>query len=128
MSLKQNKTWQFLVGCFCIFLAYKCWSLGIIQWFYTDDTEGFENVSLIPLILTAVVSAIQMVGLIAIMLVSGLQTPAEKTVDYLRSKIPKLDRAAQVIEGKVDAEKLVSTLNDLDERIRSIEIKVGDDK
>lgn len=83
---------------------------------------------MIPLILTAVVSAIQMCGLIAIMLVSGLQPLAEKTVDYLRSKIPKLDRAAQVIEEKVDAEKLVATLDDLDERIRSIEIKVGDDK
>ena len=27
-----------------------------------------------------------------------------------------------------DAEKLIATLNNLDERIRSIEIKVGDDK
>jgi hypothetical protein len=126
--LRNNRTWHFLCGCFVIFLAYQCWSLGIVQWFYREDTEGFESVSLIPLILTAVVSAIQMVGLIAIMLVSGLQPLAEKTVDYLRSKMPKLDRAAQVIEEKVDAEKLIATLNSLDERIRSIEIKVGDDK
>ena len=128
MSLRENKTWQFLVGCFCVFLAYKCWSLGIIQWFYREDTEGFENVSLIPLILTAVVSAIQMVGLIAIMLVSGLQPLAEKAVDYLRARMPRLDRAAKTIEEKIDAEKLVEALNRLDERIASIEIKVGGDK
>tara|TARA_R110002096_G_scaffold134022_2_gene285093 strand:+ start:22528 stop:22914 length:387 start_codon:yes stop_codon:yes gene_type:complete len=128
MSLKQNRTWQFLVGCFCIFLAYKCWSLGLFAWFFREDTEGFESVSLMPLFLTAVVSAIQMVGLCAIMLVSGLQPLAEKTVDYIRSKMPKVDRAAKVIEEKVDAEKLIATLNSLDERIRSIEVKVGDDK
>ena len=69
-----------------------------------------------------------MCGLCAILVVGGLAPIAEKAVDYLRSKMPKLDRAAQVIEEKVDAEKLVATLNDLDERIRSIEIKVGDDK
>ena len=126
--LRNNASFQFLCGCFCIFLVFKCWSLGVFDWFFREDTEGFESVSLIPLLLTAVVSAIQMVGLCAIMLVSGLQPLAEKTVDYLRSKMPKLDRAAQVIEEKVDAEKLVATLNDLDERIRSIEIKVGDDK
>lgn len=128
MSLKENKTWQFLVGCFVIFLAYKCWSLGVFSWFFREDTEGFESVSLIPLVLTAVVSAIQMVGLIAIMLCSGLQPLAEKAVDYLRARMPRLDRAAKTIEGKIDAEKLVEALNSLDERIASIEIKVGGDK
>ena len=128
MSLKENKTWQFLVGCFVIFLAYKCWSLGVFSWFFREDTEGFESVSLIPLVLTAVVSAIQMVGLIAIMLCSGLQPLAEKAVDYLRARMPRLDRAAKTIEGKIDAEKLVEALNSLDERIASIEIKIGDGK
>lgn len=128
MSLRENKTWQFLVGCFVIFLAYKCWSLGVFAWFFTEDTEGFESVSLIPLVLTAVVSAIQMVGLIAIMICSGLQPLAEKAVDYLRARMPRLDRAAKTIEEKIDAEKLVEALNRLDERIASIEIKVGGDK
>jgi hypothetical protein len=128
MSLKENRTWQFLVGCFCLFLAYKCWSLGVFSWFFREETEGFESVSLLPLVLTAVVSAIQMVGLIAIMLCSGLQPLAEKAVDYLRARMPRLDRAAKTIEGKIDAEKLVEALNSLDERIASIEIKVGGDK
>jgi hypothetical protein len=128
MSLKENKTWQFLVGCFVIFLVYKCWSLGVFSWFFREETEGFESVSLLPLVLTAVVSAIQMVGLIAIMLCSGLQPLAEKAVDYLRARMPRLDRAAKTIEGKIDAEKLVEALNSLDERIASIEIKVGGDK
>ena len=128
MSLKENRTWQFLVGCFCLFLAYKCWSLGVFSWFFREETEGFESVSLLPLVLTAVVSAIQMVGLIAIMLCSGLQPLAEKAVDYLRARLPRLDRAAKTIEGKIDAEKLVEALNSLDERIASIEIKVGGDQ
>jgi hypothetical protein len=126
--LRNNRTWQFLCGCFVIFLAYQCFSLGVFDWFFKEDTEGFESVSLLALLLSAAVSAVQMCGLCAILLVGGLAPIAEKAVDYIRAKMPKVDRAAKVIEEKVDAEKLIATLNNMDERIRSIEVKVGDDK
>ena len=41
--------------------------------------------------------------------------------------MPHFDKAAQTIEEKVDADKLVKTLNSLDEA-RSIEVKFGDDQ
>ncbi len=126
--LRNNKSFQFLVGCFILFLAWKLYTVGAFEWFQKKDTEGFESVSLVTLLLSAAVSAIQMVGLVAIMVVGGLAPAAEKAVDYIRAKMPKVDRAAKVIEEKVDAEKLIATLNSLDERIRSIEVKVGDDK
>ena len=128
MSLKENKTWQFLVGCFVIFLGYKCWSYGVFDWFFQSEEDGFQSVTLLTLVLTAAVSAVQMCGLVAITLYCGLQPYAEKAVDYLRAKMPRVDSAAKTIEEKVDAEKLVETLNNLDERIRSIEIKVWSDK
>lgn len=128
MTLRQNKSWQFLVGCFCIFIAWKLYQVGAFAWFLNRDTEGFENVSLIPLILTAAVSAVQMVGLVAIMIVGGLAPGAEKVVDYFRAKMPKLNYVAGKIEEQVDTDKLTKALNDIDERIRSIEIKIGEDK
>ena len=128
MSLRQNKSWQFLVGCFVLFLAWKLYTVGAFDWFFQKDTEGFESVSLIPLLLTAVVSAVQMVGLVAIMVVGGLAPAAEKAVDYLRAKIPKFNSVATKIEDRDDADKLTKALNDIDERIRSIEVKIGDGK
>jgi len=102
--------------------------MDILQAYLSQDEEGFESVSLIPLLLTACVSAIQMVGLVAICVVGFAKPFAEKVVDYLRAKMPRVDSAAKTIEEKVDAEKLVETLNNLDERIRSIEIKVRSEK
>ena len=128
MSLRQNKSWQFLCGCFTLFLAWKLYSVGAFDWFLQKDTEGFESVSLIPLLLTAVVSAVQMVGLVAIMIVGGLAPAAEKAVDYLRVKIPKFNHVATKIEDRIDTDKLTKALNDIDERIRSIEVKIGDGK
>jgi len=67
-----------------------------------------------------------MVGLVAIMIVGGLAPTAERAVDYLRAKMPKLNLVATKIEDQVDTEKLTSALNNIDERIRSIELKIGD--
>ena len=84
--LRNNKSFQFLVGCFVLFLAWKLYSVGAFDWFLEKDTEGFESVSLVSLLLTAAVSAVQMVGLIAIVVVGGLAPAAEKTVAALSQK------------------------------------------
>ena len=66
------------------------------------------------------------VGLVAIMVVGGLAPAAERAVDYLRAKMPKFNYVADKIEDQVDTDKLTKALNDIDERIRSIEVKIGD--
>ena len=124
--LRNNKSFQFLVGCFVLFLAWKLYAVGAFDWFLEKDTEGFESVSLVSLLLTAAVSAIQMVGLVAIMVVGGLAPAAENAVDYLRAKMPRFNYVAGKIEDQVDTDKLTKALNDIDERIRSIEVKIGD--
>lgn len=126
--LRDNKSFQFLVGCFVLFLVWKLYVIGAFEWFLRQDTEGFESVSLATLFLTAAVSAVQMVGLVAIMVVGGLAPAAERAVDYLRAKMPKFNHVASKIEAQVDADKLTKALNDIDERIRSIEVKIGGDK
>ena len=71
--LKQNKSFQFLVGAFVLFLAWKCYTLGIFDFLWADENaEGFESVNLLALVATAAVSAVQLVGVCAILIVSGL--------------------------------------------------------
>lgn len=119
--LKDNKSFQFLVGLFILFLAYKCWASGVFDWFFQEETEGFESVSLLPMILTAIVSAVQLVGLVAIMIVSGLQPLAEQSVDYIRGMFPKGDTITTEVSNSIDSDKLVETLNKLDQRISNLE-------
>lgn len=125
--LRHNKSFQFLVGCFVLFVLYKLYALGVFEWLFSDkDSEGFESFQLIPMVITAVVSSIQLVGLVAILAVSGLTPLFESWVDVVRSKLPIVDSAIEVVDDKVDVAKLTQTLNNLDSRIRSIEITVKD--
>ncbi len=128
-SLSNNRSWQFLVGCFTLFLIWKLHSLGAFSIFFKEQSEGFENgLSFLPLVLTAAVNAVQLVGIVSLMLIGGLQGPAEKFVDYVRERMPRINKVADVVEEKVDVDALIDTLNKLDERIRSIEIKVEEKK
>ena len=123
--LKENKSFQFLVGAFVLFLAWKCYTLGIFDFLWADDnTEGFESVNLLALVATAAVSAVQLVGVCAILICSGLQPLAEKAVDYLRGLFPKVSTAADKVESVIDAAKLNEVLTNLDDRIKALTEKV----
>ena len=121
--LKENKSFQFLVGCFVLFLAYKLYSIGFFTWFLADpETEGYENVQLIPILLTAAVSAVQMVGVVAILLVGGLAPMVESLVDSVKNKIPKINNVENQISSDLDVSKLTKVLSDLEERLSNLEI------
>ena len=123
--LKENKSFQFLVGALVLFLAWKCYTLGIFDFLWADDnTEGFESVNLLALVATAAVSAVQLVGVCAILIVSGLQPLTEKSVDYLRGMFPKVSTAADKVESVIDAAKLNEVLTNLDDRIKALTEKV----
>jgi len=123
--LKENKSFQFLVGAFVLFLAWKCYTLGVFDWLFADDdAEGFQSVNLLALVATAAVSAVQLVGVCAILLVSGLQPLAEKAVDYLRGLFPRASKAADKVESVIDAAKLNEALTNLDNRINALADKI----
>jgi uncharacterized membrane protein len=122
-ELKSNKSFQFICGCGTLALLFFMWENNVFSFLVTDEPpEGMESVSLATLVLTSLVSAIQLIGIISIGVVSGLLKPlAEWTVDSVRAKFPKVDAIAGNIEEAVDLEKLTSVLNDLDERLRKVE-------
>ena len=123
--LKQNKSFQFWVGAFVLFLAGKCYTLGIFDFLWAEDNaEGFGSVNLLALVATAAVSAVQLVGVCAILIVSGLQPLAEKAVDYLRGVFPRASDAADKVESVIDAAKLNEVLTNLDHRINALADKV----
>jgi len=122
-ELKSNKSFQFICGCGTLALLYFMYSNGVFSFLLDDEPpEGMESVSLATLVLTSLVSAVQLVGILSIAIVSGILKPlAEWTVDSVRAKFPKVNAIAGNIEQAVDLEKLTSVLNDLDERLRKIE-------
>jgi hypothetical protein len=122
-ELKSNKSFQFICGCGTLALVYYLYSNGVFSFLLEDEPpEGMESVSLATLVLTSIVSAVQLVGILSIAIVSGVLKPlAEWTVDSVRERFPKVDAVAEQVEKKIDMEKLVNVLNDLDERLRKVE-------
>lgn len=127
-ELKSNKSFQFICGAGTLALVYYMYTNGVFSFLLDDEPpEGMESVSLATLVLTSVVSAVQLVGILSIAIVSGVLKPlAEWTVDAVRARFPKVDAVADKIEGAIDVEKLTSVLNDLDERLRKVETTEDD--
>jgi len=73
--MRSNKAFQFCVGAFVLFLLFRLYTTGWFDsWLNRDVSgDGVESVDLIAMFITAAVSAVQMVGLIAIGIVAGLQ-------------------------------------------------------
>lgn len=124
-ELKQNKSFQFICGCLTIAFAWYLYKNQVFDILFRDQSgEDLESAPIATLVLTSLVSAIQMVGIISIGIVSGILKPAaEFVVDWIRGRFPKVDSAASKIEEAIDIDKLISVLNKLDERLSSLEKK-----
>ncbi len=122
-ELKKNKSAQFVAGCGTIALAYYLYANNFFGFLFDGQPpEGMESVSLATLFLTSAVSAIQLVGIISIGVVCGLLKPlAEWSVDAIKGKLPA--KVAGQVADAVDVDKLLSVLNDLDQRIKDLEGK-----
>jgi len=122
-ELKSNKSFQFICGAGTLAVVYYMYSNGVFAFLLDDEPpEGMESASLATLVLTSIVSAVQLVGILSIAIVSGVLKPlAEWTVDSVRAKFPRVDAVAEQVENSIDMDKLVSVLNDLDERLRKVE-------
>ena len=125
-ELKANKSFQFIMGCMTIASIWYLHKNQVFA-FLLDDSppEGLESTSLAALVLTSLVSAIQLCGIISIAVVSGILKPlAEWCVDAIRNQFPKVDKVADKIEDVVDdidVDKLIATLNDFEKRLRKVE-------
>jgi len=122
-DLKKNKSAQFIAGCGTIALVYYLYANNFFGFLFDDQPpEGMESVSLATLFLTSAASAIQLIGIISIGVVSGLLKPlAEWSVDAVKGRLPA--KVAGQVADAVDVDKLLSVLNDLDKRLKDLEEK-----
>jgi len=124
-ELKKNKSAQFIAGCGTLALVYFLYSNNFFAFLFNDEPpEGMESVSLATLFLTSLVSAVQLIGIVSIGVVTGILKPlAEWSVDAVKNRFPK--KVSGTSGDAVDVDKLLSVLNDLDKRLKSLE---GEDK
>lgn len=120
-ELKKNKSAQFIAGCGTLALVYFLYANNFFAFLFNDDPpEGMESVSLATLFLTSLVSSVQLIGILSIGLVTGVLKPlAEWSVDAVKNRLPK--KVSGESDDAVDVDKLLSVLNDLDKRLKSLE-------
>ena len=119
--MKDNKAFQFCVGLFVLFLGWKLWETGWLQdAFGPKDPEAVESVDLVAMFIAAAVSAVQMVGVVALGLVAGLQPLA---VSFMES----LTKWRKPAPAGVDQDKLTATLQGIVDRLELLE-KTDDDQ
>ena len=127
-GIESNKAFRLLVGAFVIFLAYKLYSTNWFGQFLEDESEGFSDPAIVTMLLSCVVSAVELCGILAIGLVTNILTPLlEPLYDYvaglagrLNINLPKSPRTPQ---PTVDAAKLIETLQSITDRLDALDGK-----
>ena len=72
-EFRSNKSFQFICGCGTLALLYFLWVNNVFAFLLNDSPpEGMEGASTITaLVLTSIVSAVQLIGIVSIFVVSG---------------------------------------------------------
>jgi hypothetical protein len=113
--MKNNKAFQFCVGLFVLFLGWKLWETGWVQdAFGPKDPEAVESVDLVAMFISSAIAAVQMVGVVALGLIAGLQPLA---VSFMES----LTKWRKPATAGVDQDKLTQTLQSIVDRLDSLE-------
>ena len=113
--MRDNRGFQFCVGLFVLFLGWKLWESGWVTDLLAEkDVDAVESVDLVALFIGSAISAVQLVGIVAIGLVAGLQPLAVSFMESL-TKWRKTDAAG------VDQGKLTETLQSIVDRLDQLE-------
>ena len=66
-KIQHNKFAQLVAGLVTVYVAYRMWNAGIFDaYFYPDETERYENVGIIWMVLSYVVAGLQVIGYLAL--------------------------------------------------------------
>ena len=113
--MKNNRAFHFCVGLFVLFLGWKLWEIGWVQdMFGPKDPEAVESVDLVAMFISSAIAAVQMVGVVALGLIAGLQPLA---VSFMES----LTKWRKPATAGVDQDKLTQTLQSIVDRLDSLE-------
>ncbi len=135
-TLSDNRAFQTLVGAGVCYAGFLLWRDGWFNMLFAKDEGGFSNPALIPMAIAAVASALQLVGIVAIPISSGLLSlfspllnlaieSFNKAKDKLaRKKLPGkvADKVDDADVPRIDSQKLNDVLNDMNKRLASVEL------
>jgi len=114
----NNKTFQFLAGCVVIFLSFRLWQEGWIDGYLAVESNdgSVESLDLVAMFISAAVSAVQMVGLVAI----GIFQPLiVGLIGQMKSFTTTGD--ASVTTSEIDTSELNRVLTDIATRLTKLE-------
>jgi len=91
-DIKQNKTFQFIVGAGTLWVAWALYRDGWLSWMFNgrDESGGFSNTQLWLAIGSALISFVQLIGICTIGVVSGVLPHATVFVEWAVEQIKKL--------------------------------------
>ncbi len=86
--MRDDRGFRFLVGCFVLFAAYQLWANDVFGLWSSDDDQ-VESVDIVGLAIQALISAVDGVGYVAILLVSGLWPVVAGALEALQKAVTK---------------------------------------
>ena len=136
MKLSDNKAFQTLIGAGVCYLAFRLYMSGWFGIFFSDGGEVYSTPAIVPMLLAAVASALQLVGILAIAIASGVLSIFSPLLNLLigqanalkdklaRKKLPAniADKVDDADVPQIDSQKLNDVLNDFNKRISGLEI------
>ncbi len=128
MKIEDNRAARLLAGSFTIFLLYRLWSAGWFDLLFAEETEGFSDPALTTMLISCVVSAVELVGLLAIGLVTNILTPlVDPVMDWMgglvgtvKGKI-SLPAPSSRPSNEIDASKLAAALDAITKRLDALD-------
>lgn len=86
-EIKKNKTAQLIAGLLTAAIAYKLWQMGVWErWLDPPDTEGYQDTGLLAMGVAALVSALQLFGLLSLTFIGQIFLFAKANLKPLATK------------------------------------------
>jgi len=86
--MKDDRGFRFLVGCFVLFSAYQLYNNNVFG-LWSSSGDQVDSVDVVALAIQALISAVDGVGYVAILLVSGLWPLVATSLDRLQGAFTK---------------------------------------
>lgn len=102
-DLKTNRSFRVIVGGFVLYVAFRLWKDGWLEWAFSDQPdEGYGNADLMLAIGSMLINFLELVGIAAIAIVSGVIPELSKIIDWASDQVRTLSERYKAGRDKDD--------------------------